>query len=123
MIAAAGPRRRELAREMPARLRLPDGFHAPRLCLPGVLAVQGPPFTGSSGRHARRRARVCVEQIGPAEALAGLPLVVLVDDSDFAARHLNNWLWVTFTRSNPAQDVHGVGASLRQKHWGCTGRW
>ena len=34
---------------------------------------------------------------------------------------LNNLLWVTFTRSNPAADVHGVGAFTRQKHWGCTG--
>ena len=49
------------------------------------------------------------------------PLVVLVDDSEFAARTLNNWLWVTFTRSNPAADVHGVGAFTRQKHWGCDG--
>ena len=42
-------------------------------------------------------------------------------DSDFAARHLNNWVWMTFTRSNPAADVHGVGAFTQQKHWGCSG--
>jgi 4-hydroxy-3-polyprenylbenzoate decarboxylase len=53
--------------------------------------------------------------------LAGLPLILLVDDSEFTARSLNNWLWVTFTRSNPAADVYGVGAFTRQKHWGCTG--
>ena len=46
---------------------------------------------------------------------------MIVDDSEFAARTLNNWLWVTFTRSNPAADVHGVGSFTRQKHWGCTG--
>jgi 4-hydroxy-3-polyprenylbenzoate decarboxylase len=28
---------------------------------------------------------------------------------------------VTFTRSNPAADIDGVGASIVQKHWGCTG--
>jgi 4-hydroxy-3-polyprenylbenzoate decarboxylase len=28
---------------------------------------------------------------------------------------------VTFTRSNPAADIEGVGASIVQKHWGCTG--
>ena len=28
---------------------------------------------------------------------------------------------MTFTRSNPAADVHGVGAFVRQKHWGCDG--
>jgi 4-hydroxy-3-polyprenylbenzoate decarboxylase len=65
-------------------------------------------------------ARFCAG-VGPAEALAGFPLVLLVDDSDFAARHLNNWVWLAFTRSNPAADVHGVGACTHQKHWGCRG--
>ena len=49
------------------------------------------------------------------------PLVVLVDDSEFAARSLDNFLWTTFTRSNPAADVHGVGSFVEAKHWGCRG--
>ena len=28
---------------------------------------------------------------------------------------------MTFTRSNPAADVDGVGASVVHKHWGCRG--
>ena len=28
---------------------------------------------------------------------------------------------MTFTRSNPAADVDGVGAFNAEKHWGCTG--
>ncbi len=57
----------------------------------------------------------------PDDAINTFPLVVLVDDSAFTARTLNNFLWVTFTRSNPAADVYGVGAFTQQKHWGCTG--
>ena len=38
-----------------------------------------------------------------------------------AAASLENLLWVTFTRSNPAADVHGVDAETRAKHWGCHG--
>jgi 4-hydroxy-3-polyprenylbenzoate decarboxylase len=38
-----------------------------------------------------------------------------------ASRSLANWLWVTFTRSNPAVDVHGIEPSIEQKHWGCRG--
>jgi 4-hydroxy-3-polyprenylbenzoate decarboxylase len=30
-------------------------------------------------------------------------------------------LWVTFTRSNPAADIQGIGAVSEQKHWGCSG--
>eukprot|EP00456_Euglypha_rotunda_P078466 TRINITY_DN749_c0_g1_i2.p2 TRINITY_DN749_c0_g1~~TRINITY_DN749_c0_g1_i2.p2 ORF type:complete len:104 (+),score=27.30 TRINITY_DN749_c0_g1_i2:227-538(+) len=56
-----------------------------------------------------------------ASSLDGFPLIVVVDDSEFAARTLNNWLWVTFTRSNPAADIDGIGAFIDQKHWGCTG--
>ena len=51
----------------------------------------------------------------------GLQCVVLVDDSEFTAKSLNNFLWVTFTRSNPASDIDGVGAFTDQKHWGCKG--
>ncbi len=49
------------------------------------------------------------------------PLVVVVDDAEFAARTLNNFLWVAFTRSNPAADVYGIESFTRQKHWGCRG--
>ena len=59
--------------------------------------------------------------IGPEHPLRGWPLVVIVDDSDFAAATLENFLWLTFTRSNPAADVHGVEAAVHQKHWGCRG--
>jgi 4-hydroxy-3-polyprenylbenzoate decarboxylase len=114
VIAAAGPRRRLLPTELPDKFWLPDGFGEPRVCMPGVLAVQAPPY-----------AEADAERFGaafPADApLNEFPLVLLVDDSDFTARSLNNWLWVAFTRSNPAADVHGVGASIRHKHWGCSG--
>ncbi|MFO0634994.1 MAG: hypothetical protein U0168_19290 [Nannocystaceae bacterium] len=49
------------------------------------------------------------------------PLVILADDAEFCARTLANLLWVTFTRSNPSHDVHGVGATIEHKHWGCPG--
>ena len=53
--------------------------------------------------------------------LSGFPLLVLVDESSFAAATLRNFLWVAFTRSNPAADVHGIGAFVEEKHWGCRG--
>jgi 4-hydroxy-3-polyprenylbenzoate decarboxylase len=46
---------------------------------------------------------------------------VLVDDDEFTARSLANFLWVTFTRADPARHVHGIGAFTRDKAWGCTG--
>ncbi|HVW38804.1 MAG TPA: UbiD family decarboxylase domain-containing protein, partial [Pirellulales bacterium] len=42
-IAAVGAAKRELPREISGDLRLPEGFREPRLALPGVLVVGGPP--------------------------------------------------------------------------------
>ena len=55
------------------------------------------------------------------DGLSQFPLVVIVDDSQFAEKSINNFLWTTFTRSNPASDVDGIGARLVDKHWGCSG--
>jgi 4-hydroxy-3-polyprenylbenzoate decarboxylase len=120
VIAAAGPPRRSLPAELPANLRLPDGFTEPRLALPGVLLVQAPPFRATDDEQEPGVARFC-QAFGPDDAINGFPLVVLADDSAFTAATLPNFLWVTFTRSNPAADVHGIGAATRQKHWGCAG--
>jgi 4-hydroxy-3-polyprenylbenzoate decarboxylase len=124
ILAAAGPKRRALGVELPNKLPLPEGFREPRVCLPGVLAVEAPAYPGLPARETPADVERFCQAFAEASSRsdgAAFPLVVLVDDSDFAARSLKNWLWVTFTRSNPAADVHGVGASLHQKHWGCTG--
>jgi 4-hydroxy-3-polyprenylbenzoate decarboxylase len=90
------------------------------LVLPGTLAVRGPKHAGTPAVDEVESAvrRFCAEYRGDGDEF---PLVVIVDDGDFTARHINNFLWVVFTRSDPAADVHGVGASVRRKHWGCTG--
>jgi 4-hydroxy-3-polyprenylbenzoate decarboxylase len=117
VIAAAGPPYRTLATALPDRLVLPDGFTAPRVMLPGILIIQGPAYSSEGETAAERFCRA----FQPGDQINAFPLVVLVDDSEFTARNLNNWLWVTFTRSNPAADMHGIGAFTHQKHWGCEG--
>lgn len=116
VIAAVGEPLRALPVEVPVDLHLPDGFTAPRVCLPGVLAVQADPHTHAP--DAARRLCAAFDERAPINAFA---LVVLVDDSEFTARNLRNFLWVTFTRSNPAVDIDGIGAEQVHKHWGCRG--
>jgi len=120
VIAAVGDKRRELARELPSGLSLPDGVREPRVCIPGVLALQAPAFSANAEGEDVAVARIC-QALERVAGLAGFPWIVLCDDSDECSRTLNNFLWITFTRSDPARDVHGVGASIRHKHWGCTG--
>jgi hypothetical protein len=85
--------------------------------MPGVLAVQAPPFVSAN------RTQQEVEELGRQHlpALEGLPLLVLCDDAEFVARSVNNFVWVTFTRSNPSHDVHGIDSFVEHKHWGCRG--
>jgi 4-hydroxy-3-polyprenylbenzoate decarboxylase len=118
VVAAAGSKRRALPTELPEGFRLPDGFTDPRVCLPGIFAVESPPF--DAPEKSADAERFCTA-FGPEAGINQFPLVLLVDDSAFAARALNNWVWMTFTRANPAADVHGIGALTQQKHWGCTG--
>ncbi|MBY0459336.1 MAG: UbiD family decarboxylase, partial [Gemmataceae bacterium] len=126
VVAAAGPKRRELGTAVPANLHLPDGFDEPRVALPGVLAVRGCEFQVPSaqfdGEETAGVARLC-SQLGTGHLELGtsFPLIVVVDDSEFVSRTLNNFLWVVFTRSDPATHVHGVGEFTHRKHWGCRG--
>ena len=53
--------------------------------------------------------------------LNGLPLMVLCDDAEFTAQSLDNFVWVTFTRSNPSHDIYGIKSFAEHKHWGCRG--
>jgi 4-hydroxy-3-polyprenylbenzoate decarboxylase len=120
VIAAAGGAIRSLPTCIPSGLRLPGGFDAPRVCLPGVLAIKGPAC--SEYRECARldMAGFC-DYFGENDPVTKFPLIVIVDDSEFAARTLDNFLWVTFTRSNPSDDIYGIGAFIDCKHWGCRG--
>jgi 4-hydroxy-3-polyprenylbenzoate decarboxylase len=122
VMAAVGPPIRQLATDIPADVRLPEGFGKPQIALPGVLVVEGPAVrsqeSGVRGQGTGDRSQTAFD---PWPDWPGFPLVVVVDDSDFAARNLSNFLWVTFTRANPATDIHGVRSFTDRKHWGCSG--
>jgi 4-hydroxy-3-polyprenylbenzoate decarboxylase len=115
VIAATGPPVRELPTAIPAEPQLPEGLAGPNTPFPGVLVVQGPAYTGSEDLAAT------LDSYRDNDWLAEFPLVVVTDDSHFTATSIHNFLWVTFTRSNPATDIHGIGSFVRNKHWGCTG--
>jgi len=122
VIAVAGPVRRTLPVALDSRVRIPTelGFSDPRLALPGILVVKGPPYRGDRAHPDSAAERFCAAYTR-SDAVNLFPLIVIADDSDFASRTLNNFLWTTFTRSNPAADIYGIESFVHQKHWGCTG--
>jgi len=120
VVAAAGNAKRTLASNISSDLKLPNGFSKPHVCLPGIMAIQGPKHIGRPYEDDGHVERFCRElSEANVSTLDGWPLIVIVDDSEFCAKTLNNFLWMTFTRSNPASDIYGVHSFTEAKHWGC----
>jgi 4-hydroxy-3-polyprenylbenzoate decarboxylase len=120
VVAAAGPVRSKLAAELPPGLEFPAGFGDAHVCLPGILAIRGPVSDQGRGDCDAVIDEFC-RFYGERDCFGGFPLLIICDDSSFTAATLNNFLWVAFTRSNPATDVYGIKAESRGRHWGCHG--
>jgi 4-hydroxy-3-polyprenylbenzoate decarboxylase len=117
-ITVAGDIKRELWNELPAGFNLPKPIEQLKMVMPGVLAVEVPKNIRSS--DIPLMLEILQEHLGEMD-LEGLPLMVLCNDAAFTAQNLNNFVWVTFTRSNPSHDIYGINSFTEHKHWGCNG--
>lgn len=77
---------------------------------PGCLVLEAPPFTNEADER-RLAAAIAADP-----AFAAWPLLVLTDDAARAARSVINFLWTTFTRFDPARDVHAARIELLHSH-------
>ena len=107
VIAAAGEIKRTLSEKID-KINLPDNFSNPKLVSKGNLVLEG---KGDID-----------ELISSLEnqSLDGIGLITLVDDASFVVENFSNWLWVTFTRSNPANDIYGLHSKTINKHFYCS---
>jgi 4-hydroxy-3-polyprenylbenzoate decarboxylase len=130
VVAVAGEKRHVLCQRVPEGLAFPDGYGRPRLILPGLLVVQAPACQprqeggqqGGADDRTQQMELFCtqMDQLNPSLfTRQGVAWIVLVDDSDFCARALDNFLWVCCLRSNPSADTYGIQAFVNAKHWGC----
>ena len=115
VIPINGAKRRDLLTSIPGDLRLGPDLHHPKLCSPGSIAIE-----------TKLSLDAAVEQIiapmsSQKDLAKQIAIITLVDDSTFTSRCFNNWIWVAFTRSNPAIDLRGVGEKTFHKHWSCSG--
>jgi 4-hydroxy-3-polyprenylbenzoate decarboxylase len=120
VFAAYGEVTRKLGNSIPKSLLEIKNSVQAEICLPGVLAISFTKFETYS------LANIEIEQFAISlnshlQSLQEIALIIICDDASFVAESLNNFLWVTFTRSNPATDIYGVDAFTKDKHWGCNG--
>ena len=76
---------------------LPQGFPRAEVFCGGCLVVTGPAYATEPDAGQR---------LAEASALDPWPLVVLCDDAARVAKSAINFLWTTFTRFEPAADLH-----------------
>ena len=120
VFAAYGEVIRSLCREVPQELLELHHFENPVLVMPGIVVVKASAFT--TYEEAAIEMKQLDEQLMEhGENLKTLPILIVADSSEFTGKNLRNFLWVTFTRCNPANDIYGVQAFVNYKHWGCNG--
>ena len=127
VFAAYGNLIRKLATEPHSRMKNISGFEDVKLVMPGVIAMKTTAF--STYENAKKEMNQLNEQLNGIHnewhTKENLPeeiaMIIICDDAGFVSNHLNNFLWVTFTRCNPSHDIYGIGSFTQNKHWGCEG--
>ncbi|HSD27887.1 MAG TPA: UbiD family decarboxylase domain-containing protein [Vicinamibacteria bacterium] len=94
---------RELPREFRPAVPLPSAVTDVRVFCGGCLVVGGPPAEDDPDAGSRLAAH---------PAFRGWPLLVLTDEPGRAAASPMNFLWTTFTRFEPAADVHAAATRV-----------
>jgi len=104
-----GPARRELPREfhgqLPRNVSVAEAFCA------GCLVLQGVPYEQDPDQAAR---------LAKESAFADWPLLILHDDAA-VARSAIDFLWATWTRFEPAADIHAATANVVRHHLAYSG--
>ena len=116
VVAAYGDKKRELGTTISDEFKSLKTFINPCLVFDGVLIFQGNKF--QSYDKAKQEFEDFNNEVKE-NLFSQFPLIVIADDSEFTAENLKNWLWVTFTRSNPSHDIYGINSKIEFKHFAC----
>jgi 3-polyprenyl-4-hydroxybenzoate decarboxylase len=95
---------RELPREFKGEL--PGGVSQAAVFCGGCLVIQGAPYADDPEQAAR---------LAREEAFSAWPLVVLHDDAS-VADSVEQFLWATWTRFEPAADIHPASTTVVRHH-------
>ena len=98
---------RELPRDFRPAVPPPAEVTDVRVFCGGCLVVGGPGFAADAEAASRLAAH---------PAFRGWPLLVLTDEPKRAAASPMNFLWTTFTRFEPAADIHAAATRVVRHH-------
>ncbi len=113
VLAAYSAVRRKLATAIPENIKALNANAC--LVMPGVIAVNAATASINSIQEKLK---------GLGEGLLekeGVAMIIITEDATWMAAEFNNFIWATFTRTNPAKDIDGVDSYTINKHWGCKG--
>lgn len=96
-------------------------FRQIRVVAPGVLALSGADFDPASPRGEDPLLSSLHELFPQDHPAREFPLWVITEQASFLHNAWENFLWVAFTRSDPASDIYGLESFVKAKHWGCSG--
>ncbi|MBR6944204.1 MAG: UbiD family decarboxylase [Fibrobacter sp.] len=137
VIAAAGAKCREL-RNNPSDLEslsLPQGFKVAAIVMPGILMIEGPATLApneTADKSDNEKPATFAElkaSLAHWEFRENYPWISIIDEgaarlaanSETSTNNIiSDFLWLTFTRSDPAQDIYGIDETVEEKHWKCS---
>ncbi|WP_317898893.1 UbiD family decarboxylase [Aurantibacillus circumpalustris] len=122
VLAAYGDKIRDLSMALPNVLAECDFISHPFFLMEGVIAVTLNSYTNS--KNAKEEIKILSLWIEERiDHFKGIVQIVIYNDFEFTSstKNLNDYLWVTYTRSNPSNDIYGVFEFIENKHWGCRG--
>jgi 4-hydroxy-3-polyprenylbenzoate decarboxylase len=120
--AAYGDKLRELSGTLPVSLNKYEPGKNPVMLMEGVVGLELNAFTNYE--NAKLEIKHLSDFIDSnIKDYAGIVQIVIYNDFTFIPhnKNLNDYVWVTYTRSNPADDIYGVNGFTENKHWGCIG--
>ncbi|MBC62273.1 MAG: 3-octaprenyl-4-hydroxybenzoate carboxy-lyase [Zetaproteobacteria bacterium] len=115
ILACVGPSKRDLKEKINFKLKHPFVLSL-SIVTSGILSFKVKPF--KDYKLAQKEIDDLTLKLSELN-LEGYPLIVLCDDDHFCSESFGNFLWISFTRSNPSHDIYGVRSFTQYKHWGC----
>ncbi len=122
VVAAYGDKKRELLNELPKSISTASFISNAIMLMEGVIGLELNKF--SNYENARTEIQQLSNYISQnINEFNDIAQIVIYDDFKFqpVPKNLNDYVWVTYTRSNPSHDIYGVNEFTEHKHWGCKG--